>query len=169
MENRKKYDEKYRSENKEKISLNRKKYDEKYRSENKEKMSLYGKKYRLENKDKIKIYYEKTSLYRKERRRNYYLKSKINKDITIIKRDEEKSIARRYKLNIDEYRNLFEKQNNLCAICNLPNIKNKRLCVDHCHKTGRVRGLLCHWCNTALGYLHDNPELLKKALDYLQK
>lgn len=41
--------------------------------------------------------------------------------------------------------------------------------VDHCHDTGRVRGMLCHGCNTALGKLGDNVAGLRRALEYLTK
>ena len=46
---------------------------------------------------------------------------------------------------------------------------NKRLYIDHDHETGKVRGLLCLQCNTALGLLKDNPKVLKKALKYLTR
>ncbi len=44
-----------------------------------------------------------------------------------------------------------------------------RLVIDHCHSTGAIRGLLCSNCNTAIGLLSDNPEIIRKAADYLEK
>lgn len=57
-----------------------------------------------------------------------------------------------------------------CEICGRPDGGNgKPLAVDHCHVTGHVRGLLCMLCNTALGKLQDSPDLLRKAIEYLEK
>jgi len=61
-------------------------------------------------------------------------------------------------------------QNGVCAICRLPPTgRRKYLTVDHCHLTGRIRGLLHVKCNSAIGNLNDDPELLRSALDYLER
>lgn len=70
-----------------------------------------------------------------------------------------------YGISREEYLLLFEKQNGLCAIC-CRDI-DRKLCVDHCHKTKKVRGLLCHNCNRALGLIGDDPETAKRMLNYL--
>ena len=54
-------------------------------------------------------------------------------------------------------------QNNNCAICG----EEVKLHVDHCHKTGKIRGLLCRNCNTSLGKFKDSPEILQNAITYL--
>lgn len=77
-------------------------------------------------------------------------------------------LANRYGLSLDEYLVLRDSQGNACAICG-KNAGEKRLAVDHCHDTGRVRGLLCNNCNAALGMMGDDPELLRLAADYLEK
>lgn len=66
---------------------------------------------------------------------------------------------------------MLEGQNHVCAICSRPETrgKTKYLSVDHCHTTGKVRGLLCAKCNTVLGYMNDNPDYLTKAMEYLKK
>ena len=72
-----------------------------------------------------------------------------------------------YGITLPMYKNILRKQNYRCAICRKkPN--KKRLSVDHNHKTGKVRGLLCYKCNTGLGMLRDNPYIVQQALEYLK-
>ncbi|MDQ3747961.1 MAG: endonuclease VII domain-containing protein [Acidobacteriota bacterium] len=74
-----------------------------------------------------------------------------------------------YGITLDRYYELLEKQNGVCAICGEPqNIETHSLSVDHCHVTGKVRGLLCHKCNIALGLMRDNVLLLINAIEYLR-
>jgi len=64
------------------------------------------------------------------------------------------------------YETLFKEQKGVCAICNqVP--KNRKLSIDHDHKTRKIRGLLCGRCNIALGFFKDNIFLLQRALNYL--
>jgi hypothetical protein len=70
-----------------------------------------------------------------------------------------------YGLTPEEVAALWASQDRRCAICRRSNIK---FYVDHCHSTGRVRGLLCSNCNTALGLLGDAPERLRSAAVYLE-
>lgn len=81
-----------------------------------------------------------------------------------------KKLLSRYDLTLEEYNTLSQKQNGCCAICGTTKgSKNGgRLVVDHCHESGNIRGLLCHSCNRGLGMFRDKPELLKKALKYLE-
>src|SRR3977135_2015219 len=72
--------------------------------------------------------------------------------------------ARRYGLSLADYRALQQRQGNACAICRK---LTRALCIDHCHVTGRVRGLLCRSCNSALGLDAHAPRLLRAALAYL--
>jgi Recombination endonuclease VII len=74
-------------------------------------------------------------------------------------------LKRRYGISAAEYEALLAKQDGACAICRKRS--KERLCVDHCHLTGRIRGLLCHACNLALGYLKDDQASLVAALAYL--
>jgi hypothetical protein len=77
-----------------------------------------------------------------------------------------KSTLRKYGLTIKKYEALVEKADGKCAICQ--KIPKQSLSVDHCHKTGRVRGLLCRRCNSAIGFLEDNINLVSSALGYLK-
>lgn len=76
-----------------------------------------------------------------------------------------------YGITLDEYKDIYAEQNGECAICKshytLDGYKSEKLHVDHCHQSGKVRGLLCHKCNTALGLLKDKTQNLLNAVDYL--
>lgn len=74
-------------------------------------------------------------------------------------------LMRKYKISLEDYDTMAINQNGLCLICEK---KPTRLVVDHCHATGKVRGLLCDPCNVALGFLNDDTTLLRKAIQYLQ-
>jgi hypothetical protein len=77
-------------------------------------------------------------------------------------------LKRNYGITLDEHTKMYEEQNGRCAICkNEGNGKWKKLCVDHCHATGKVRKLLCHHCNTALGLVGDNINTLQSMVEYL--
>lgn len=74
-----------------------------------------------------------------------------------------------YGISRDEFDAMLTAQGGGCAICgsSMRDVSRNRLCVDHCHDTGRVRGLLCGHCNRGLGFFQDSPELLEKAKRYL--
>lgn len=74
----------------------------------------------------------------------------------------------RYGISAQQYLDLAEKQENLCAICGKPP-GSKALAVDHDHATGEVRALLCVDCNLGLGRFRDNIEVMRQAIKYLQK
>jgi hypothetical protein len=74
----------------------------------------------------------------------------------------------KYGLTEEEYKGLFNKQENKCAICGCEFNKNNKGFVDHSHVTNKVRGLLCTKCNTLLGMANDNIEILEKAIKYLK-
>jgi Autographiviridae endonuclease VII len=74
--------------------------------------------------------------------------------------------AGRYGISLEGYRALEARQGHACAICRRP---SRVLCIDHCHVTGRVRGLLCRKCNSALGFCDDDPRLLRAAMAYLRR
>lgn len=83
----------------------------------------------------------------------------------------EKVVGRRASLSVgvQVYDQLFREQGGVCAICQLPERgRNKGLSVDHCHKTMRVRGLLCSRCNTALGLFMESPDFLHAVSNYLR-
>ena len=82
----------------------------------------------------------------------------------------------KYKISDEWFRDLLKQQKGVCAICKqkesyyLPKSNYIReLCVDHCHVTGKIRGLLCTQCNIALGKFKDSKESLFSAIEYLEK
>jgi hypothetical protein len=85
------------------------------------------------------------------------------------------SLRSKYGVSVVEYEELLRAQGGLCAICRQPETMVdsktrmvKRLAVDHCHATGRVRALLCHTCNLGLGVFKDDVARLRAAVAYLE-
>lgn len=78
------------------------------------------------------------------------------------------NLRRSFGITPESYDKMLEGQGGCCAICSKPPVR-KRLAVDHCHRTGRIRGLLCDLCNRGIGMLKDNPVSLRKAAEYLEK
>lgn len=75
-----------------------------------------------------------------------------------------------YGITVEEYEELSAHQNHVCWICGKKETtKDGYLHVDHCHKTGKIRGLLCGLCNRGIGALGDSIELLEKAIEYLKE
>lgn len=93
------------------------------------------------------------------------------KDCTLKYRDgksRNKQLLKRYGITIMEYDKLLISQNNSCAICKTHVSElSKRLAVDHCHTTKKVRGLLCYNCNTGLGRFKDDTNIMSEAISYL--
>ncbi len=82
-------------------------------------------------------------------------------------------LMRNYGITLAMYEARLEEQEGKCRICRgegflMAAHHKTKLVVDHCHATKRVRGLLCHNCNRALGLLKDSPEVLQRAVDYLK-
>lgn len=71
-------------------------------------------------------------------------------------------------ISYEEYVEMKNRQNNLCAICGNKCSSGKELCIDHCHKTNKVRGLLCINCNFGISKFKDNVDLLENAIAYLK-
>ena len=109
-----------------------------YREKNKEKLKERFKLYKLNNPEKIKLAYRKNAL------------------------------KKRYKLTIEEYNEMYHKQESKCGICGIHESKiTKKLNIDHNHKTGKARELLCQKCNVALSYFENFDS--KPFLEYLNK
>lgn len=77
------------------------------------------------------------------------------------------SLMRTHGIDVDEYLRLLAAQGDCCAICRRPHEMGRDFHVDHCHATGRIRGVLCHHCNTGIGLLGESAERMRAAITYL--
>jgi hypothetical protein len=75
----------------------------------------------------------------------------------------------KYGLSREGYQKLVEAQSGCCSICGVRVQEQSDLVIDHCHKSNTVRGLLCRHCNLCLGHAKDNPDILRKAAEYLDR
>ncbi|RWO22804.1 endonuclease VII domain-containing protein [Mesorhizobium sp.] len=76
---------------------------------------------------------------------------------------------KKYGMSRDSFSEMLLAQNGRCALCSTDKPGSRYgFCIDHCHETGRVRGILCHNCNSALGKLGDTPTSISRALAYVQ-
>lgn len=98
---------------------------------------------RPENTAKIRAYTKK---------RNEKLRSTEEGRRKIKVKARENLLWKNYRMTTDEYDELLKRQNGLCLICGIDKKTKMSLAVDHCHTTGEIRGLLCCWCNRALGW-----------------
>lgn len=82
------------------------------------------------------------------------------------KRRKEYNLYHYYSITKEDYERMYNEQEGSCKICRDP--VGDGLYVDHCHKTGTVRGLLCLTCNSGIGYLKEDITVLENAIDYLR-
>lgn len=133
------------------------KYDPEAYQRNKEKRKATIKKWRDKNRDKVNATVRK---YRKSEKFKNSCKAQRRKH----------SLKTIYGITLEDYDNLYNNQEGKCAICSRHQTELKRpLSVDHCHKSGIIRGLLCDNCNMSLGLLKDNIETLQQAIKYLKE
>lgn len=99
---------------------------------------------------------------RKQKMREYYQNNK--------EKSKDRMLRRNYGISLDEYNKMLEEQKGNCYVCERHHTTQKKsLSVDHCHKTGVVRRLLCSNCNTSLGLLKENIESVKKLINYIEE
>jgi hypothetical protein len=147
--------------------------EKEYRRKNKDKIRKIQKtasaKYRKNNKDKIHNDYLKNKKKIYEYQKNYYKKNKVY----ISERSRKYKLRKKYKITENQVNKIREEQGNKCAICGVIESAVKmgggKLCIDHNHKTGKVRGLLCGQCNSALGHFNESIEILNNAIEYIKK
>jgi hypothetical protein len=139
------------------------------------------KKYRLKNPKRMK---EKNDLYREKNTEYFRAKArerqaKLRKENPELMRARNKAwrdanpdsmlnfrLKRAYGITLAEYTEMLKAQGGACVGCGRQPTAKKRLCVDHCHTTGKIRGLLCSNCNTALGLVGENKNTLHRLAAY---
>lgn len=144
--------------------LNKAEYARFWRKSNPEATALHAKATRLKHKDKVLERQRKWTKNNpdkvKENALKYYLREKSN--------IREKQLLKNFGISLAEYKIMLSIQNGVCAICfGGPDAKGKVLAVDHCHITGKIRGLLCRGCNVGIGNLKDSIQLMQRTIEYL--
>lgn len=137
---------------------------------NLEKKKQYSKEYYGLNLDKYKLLNEKRYIDNPEKHRNASKQWRLNN----LEKHRGNQLKSRFWPNsswqeaLKSYQSLFNDQKGLCGCCQKPQSDfKKRFAVDHCHKTGKIRGLLCATCNKGIGLLQDNSDIVYKAFQYL--
>lgn len=92
----------------------------------------------------------------------------VNKDKALLNNKANK-IRSRYGLTLAEYDELIKNAGEICPVCRCKYDKKRRKVIDHCHKTCKIRGVLCGICNSAIGLLNDDQKLLERAVKWLRK
>lgn len=151
----------------------------------KEKQPFFGVKHTPESIEKMRKYQLENrveSPYRFQKGHIAYNKSGLSKEEVArraqkkwysahpeqIRENSRKANLKKYGLTIDDFDRMLQEQNGKCAVCfGLPSGRHNQFHVDHDHKTGKVRGLLCHFCNAALGMVRDNSDTLAALIKYL--
>jgi len=86
-----------------------------------------------------------------------------------IRRHKSYHLKRLYGITLEQWETMFEAQGQQCACCGVLKTKNKRRWhVDHCHETKKIRGILCHQCNSALAYAKEDISRLQAMINYLK-
>ncbi len=182
---KKEYMKKWREDHKEDIKKSRRIYNETHKNEreiylkeNEVRIKELANERRLKRKDEIKaqnkVYKKEHAEEIREKRRIYNQKrSELMKERYRQNRESIRLKVMNRSYGVDEtwMASKLQEQNNKCAICKSDDIGGRwgKLCIDHCHKTSKTRGLLCSKCNTAIGLLLDDVNILESAKQYLLK
>lgn len=120
---------------------------------------------------KTSTYYSENSEKYKSLSKEWYIKNR-SRLVEYNKNHKEETrqynLMKKYGIGLDDFDALLKIQGGLCAICKKSS-GTKPLFVDHCHKTGKVRGLLCGSCNSAIGLLKESTTSMTRAIKYLKK
>lgn len=98
----------------------------------------------------------------------FWKKRKLTDPAGMARKIRNAALKRIYGITIDDYDAMFRSQNGVCFICKTVETNGRMLCVDHCHKTKKVRSLLCSPCNSLIGFAQEDISILHRASDYLE-
>jgi hypothetical protein len=155
---------KYRSRYREKCITATKAWTEKNKEKFNASRKAWAKKNAIKLKEYHKAYYQANQERIKSQKKEYRARCGIVYD---NQRRYANHLKQNFGLTVQDFNRLSKLQNGCCAICGEQ--PKRKLHVDHCHTTGKIRGLLCQRCNMGLGNFCDSPELLVKAIAYLGK
>lgn len=167
----------------ERLKTYRKNYVEKNREKEKERQRLVKEKSRAKDRESYNAYMrewtrknsESINAKRREKRQSNPELARLDNERRKLRRDPEQHrstmLRATYGITLDDYKRMYSEQKGCCAICEQEKPPEGRagLVVDHCHKSGSVRKLLCSQCNKGLGHFYENVDFLAKAIDYLVK
>jgi len=108
---------------------------------------------------------ENRDRYKAKTLADYYQRKQLDPDLNFTRK-----LRHLYGMSVADYEAMLAAQGGVCAVCGSPprTTGKARLDVDHCHRTGEVRGLLCGYCNRALSQVDDNTDLLHALINYLE-
>ena len=136
--------------------------------EEREARNEYSKKYRQQHQDRLKAQRQTPEGLAKHRETQRKVRERIARLPPLQRRA--RWMPSKYGIDVAEFQSLWDSQDGKCGICERTLMLTNRGChVDHDHKSGQVRGLLCHGCNTSLGHFKDSVDNLLRAIAYLQR
>jgi hypothetical protein len=153
-----------------KSCLSASRYSQKWRAGNRERAREYARQWNEENREanlvKLRQYLARTKGRRNENCKKW---KQENPDKVVVYA--RRTWLKRYGLTLEHYEALSEQQGHKCAICASPreNERTGNLCVDHCHDSSVVRGLLCNDCNRNLVAQRNDPDIFLKAAEYVRQ
>lgn len=109
-------------------------------------------------------------MYKPKKKRNERILFELyfHREHNILTIDQKNNQLKKYGLDVEKFYNILEEQNYECLICEREFNDKLKPVVDHCHKNGHTRGLLCNGCNSGLGFFRDEIHTLYKAIAYLK-
>lgn len=123
-----------------------------------------------EVKKRIKLTVRQREDRRNELNKKYYNERTPESKARRADKQLKSHLKRAYGITVEDYNNMLDKQEGKCDICKIhQNALPKRLAVDHCHVTGKVRSLLCTSCNTTLGHTKEDLNILESLINYIKK
>jgi hypothetical protein len=140
-----------------------------YRAEHPIYIRQVNERYYDENRESVlaqkRDYYERNKEQIKERSKIQY--RNVRDTAQFKQRSRGAMLRLKYGITHEDYERMLSEQSGVCAICKNPPTEKRPLAVDHCHKTNRVRGLLCNPCNSFLGRINDDVDKLEQVRHYL--